>query len=106
MMEIEEDASDPLKALIPEFDSILDEEALLDLFTTRVEELIRDNLDLLLSSLYRLDVEEYKIQRALRSSTVPAARGIAQLIIDRQKEKIKTRKMYSSGKEDMWKGLE
>ncbi|MGB4849642.1 MAG: hypothetical protein WBP41_17085, partial [Saprospiraceae bacterium] len=88
------------------FDSILDEEALLDLFTTRVEELIRDNLDLLLSSLYRLDVEEYKIQRALRSSTVPAARGIAQLIIDRQKEKIKTRKMYSSGKEDKWKGLE
>ncbi|HZV70204.1 MAG TPA: hypothetical protein VFG10_11700 [Saprospiraceae bacterium] len=105
-MEDDDKSTDPIKALIPEFDSILDEAQLLDLFTTRVEELIRDNLDLLLSSLYRLDVEEYKIQNALRSSTIPAARGIAMLIIDRQKEKIKTRKMYSSGKEDMWKGLE
>lgn len=97
---------DLLNGLIPEYDPIMDEAQLLDLFTTRVEELIRDNLDLLLSSLYRFDVEEHKIQHALRSSTIPPARGIAMLIIERQKEKIITRKMYSSGKEDMWKGLE
>ncbi len=103
---MKENLPDPLDQLIPEYDSILDEEALLDLFTTRVEELMRDNLDLLLSSLYRLDVYEDKIERAMHSSTVPAARGIASLIIERQKERIRTRKMYSSGKEDKWKGLE
>lgn len=102
----EDESTDPLRQLIPDDDAFMDEEALLDLFTTRVEELMRDNLDLLLSSLYRLDVLEYKIQRALHSSEVPAARGIAKLIIDRQKEKIATRKMYSSGSGDMWKGLE
>lgn len=103
---MKENLPDPLDQLIPEYDSILDEEALLDLFTTRVEELMRDNLDLLLSSLYRLDVYEEKIEEAMHSATVPAARGIASLIIERQKERIKTRKMYSAGKEDKWKGLE
>ena len=59
---MEEEKSPSLFAnLLPESESILDEPALLDLFTTRVEELMRDDLDLLLSSLYRLDVEEYKI---------------------------------------------
>lgn len=91
--------------LLPESESILDEPALLDLFTKRVEELMQDDIGLLLSSLYRLDVEEYKIQRALRSPEVAPARGIAKLIIDRQKEKIRTRKEYSSGKKGEWKGL-
>lgn len=93
------------ESLLPEGESILDEEAVLDLFTRRVEELIRDDMGLLLSSLYRLDVEEHKIQRALRSAEVPPARGIAQLILDRQKERLRTRREYSSGKETDWEGL-
>ncbi len=96
---------DPLAIILPEVESILDEEALLVLFTQRVEEMMRDNVDLLLSSLYRLDVEEYKIQRALKSPTVPPAEGIASLIIERQKERIKTRKTYSTGNNDKWEGL-
>lgn len=96
---------DPIDKLLPDVESILDEEALLILFTARVEEMMRDDLDLLLSSLYRLDVEEYKIQEALRSATIPAAQGIASLIIERQKEKIRTRKKYSSGDQDKWEGL-
>ena len=83
---------------IGEEDSMLDEKALLELFTKRVEEMMRSDLGLLLSSLYRLDVEEYKIQKALRSSTIPAAEGIASLIIERQKEKIATRKKIFQGK--------
>lgn len=101
----EEKSPELFERLLPESESILDEPALLDMFTTRVEELMRDDLDLLLSSLYRLDVEEYKIQRALRSPDVPPARGIAKLIIDRQKEKIRTRKEFSSGKKKEWEGL-
>jgi len=103
---MEEEKSPGLfEKLLPEGESILNEPALLDLFTTRVEELMRDDLDLLLSSLYRLDVEEYKIQNALKSSDTPPARGIAQLIIDRQKERLRTRKSYASGKQQDWEGL-
>jgi hypothetical protein len=106
MSTMEEEKSPSLfENLLPESESILDEPALLDLFTTRVEEMMRDDLDLLLSSLYRLDVEEYKIQRALRSADMPPARGIAILIIDRQKEKIRTRKEYGTGKKGDWEGL-
>ena len=95
-MEPEDKLPDALGQLIPDYDPILDEAALLDLFTARVDELMRSNLDLLLSSLYRLDVDESKIEIALHSGTVPAARGIASLIIERQKERIQTRKKYSS----------
>lgn len=103
-MHDEDIPSDPVSALLPEVENILDENALLDLFTIRVEEMMRDDLKLLLSSLYRLDVEEHKIQIALRSATIPVSQGIAQLIIDRQKEKISTRKKYSSPN-DNWEGL-
>ena len=101
----QENLPDLFEKLLPESEDILDEPALLDLFTTRVEEMIREDLGLLLSSLYRLDVEEYKIQGVLNSPDIPTARGIAQLIIDRQKEKIKTRKAYSTGKKKEWEGL-
>lgn len=100
---MEEEKSPSLfENLLPESESILDEPALLDLFTARVEELMRDDLDLLFSSLYRLDVEEYKIQRALRSADMPPARGIAKLIIERQKERLKTRMKYGSNSQKDW----
>src|SRR5688500_13605125 len=102
----DEGKSDLLAKMIPDAESILDENALLELFTKRVEEMMREDLGLLLSSLYRLDVEEDKIQIALKSSTIPAAQGIASLIIERQKEKINTRKKYSSGNAGNWEGLE
>jgi hypothetical protein len=98
----ENNLPDPIEKLLPDVETILDERVLLTLFTSRVEEMMRDNLDLLLSSLYRLDVEENKIQNALRSASIPAAEGIASLIIERQKERIKTRKAYSSGKKRNW----
>jgi len=102
----DEGKSDLLAKMLPDAESVLDENALLELFTKRVEEMMRDDLGLLLSSLYRLDVEEDKIQIALKSSTIPAAQGIASLIIERQKEKINTRKKYSSGNAGNWEGLE
>ncbi len=104
-MKDEQDPAFPAKQMFPEYDPVLDEESVIQLFTTRVEEMIRDDLDLLLSTLYRLDVEEDKIQNALRSSTVPPARGIAMLILDRQKERLKTRKSYSKGNQTNWEGL-
>ena len=104
-MKDEEDPNFPAKQFFPEYDPVLDEESVIQLFTERVEALMRDDLDLLLSSLYRFDVEEDKIQAALHSATVPAARGIALLILDRQKERLKTRKSYSKGNQTKWEGL-
>jgi hypothetical protein len=60
---------------------------------------------LLLSSLYRFDVEEHKIQKALRSAEIPPAQGIAMLILERQKERLRTRKEYSKGEQKDWEGL-
>ncbi len=105
-MKDNEDPGFPAKPYFPEYDPVLDEESIIDLFTQRVEVLMRDDLDLLLSSLYRFDVEEDKIQEALRSPTVPAARGIAMLILDRQKQRLKTKKSYSKGNQTKWEGLE
>jgi hypothetical protein len=105
-MKDEEDPNFPAKQFFPEYDPVLDEESVIQLFTRRVEEMMRDDLDLLLSSLYRFDVEEDKIQEALRSPNVPAARGIAMLILDRQKQRLKTRKSYSKGNQTKWEGLE
>ena len=104
-MKDEKDSAFPAKQMFPEYDPVLDEESVIQLFTVRVEEMIRDDLDLLLSTLYRLDVEEDKIQHALQSSTIPPARGIAMLILDRQKERLKTRKSYSKGNQTKWEGL-
>ena len=101
----QENLPDLFEKLLPESEDILNEPALLDLFTERIEEMIRHDLGLLLSSLYRLDVLEHKIQAVLQSPDIPTARGLAQLIIDRQKEKIKTRKEYSTGKKKEWEGL-
>lgn len=104
-MNDEQDSDFPAKQMFPEYDPVLDEESVIEIFTKRVEELLRDDLDLLFSSLYRFDVEEDKIQDALRSSVVPPARGIAMLILDRQKERLKTRKSYSKGNQTKWEGL-
>ncbi len=90
---------------LPDIDPQLDEEAVLRLFTQRVEELLRDNKDLLLSSLYRLDVEEDKIQQALRSTDTLPARALAILILDRQKERLKTRQAYKKKDQANWEGL-
>lgn len=95
----------PTIQLLPDIDPQLDEEAVLRLFTQRVEELLRDNKDLLLSSLYRLDVEEDKIQQALRSTDILPARALAILILDRQKERLKTRQAYKKKDQANWEGL-
>jgi hypothetical protein len=101
----EEDSRFPFKQGFPEYNPVLDEETVIQLFTKRVEELMRDDLDLLLSSLYRFDVLEEKIQAALHSATVPPAEGIARLILERQKERLKTRQTYSKGNQTKWEGL-
>jgi hypothetical protein len=74
----------------------LDEASFLGLLEDRVSQLLADQPDLLWSFLYRLDVEESKIRKALQSPA-DAAHALALLILDRQKQRVATKKAYREG---------
>ena len=76
-----------------EEDQILDEATLHQALTNRISEMLELEVGLLFSTLYRLDVLEHKIKTVLSGSTgedIPS--GLARLVIERQREKLKTRK--------------
>jgi hypothetical protein len=61
----------------------------------RIHELIASDFGKLLQILYRLDVNEEKVHAILRQNpSVDAGRLIASLIMERQMEKMETRKRY------------
>jgi len=72
------------------------------LLIERIEELAGKNMDKLMWLLYRVDVSERKLHEILKQ-TPPEnfASVIADMIIERQIQKIKTRK-ESGGKENDW----
>ena len=61
-----------------------------------INELIINNFHLLVNTLYRLDVSEFKISAALAGEPhKDAAALIADLILERQLEKQKTRNLFN-----------
>lgn len=81
----------------------ISEEELLDLLTDQVSFLIDRKLDFLLSLLYRLDIEEHKIKIVLyNQEVIEPARGLAQLILERQKERNRTKTEYKSKGDGTW----
>ena len=92
------------KEFQPEDWDSFDEGALYEMILNRVNELLETDIDLLMSYLYRLDVEEYKINRALSlNALLPVNEGIAALILERQKQRMITKKKF---KQDPIKGWE
>ena len=78
-----------------------EERTLINLLANRIAELLEGNPDLLFSTLYRLDIYESKINTVLKiESDAPV--GLARLIIERQREKLRTRKKYKSDSEVDW----
>jgi hypothetical protein len=72
-----------------------DEQDLLLLIQDRVSYLLHHDKDLLLSYLYRLDIEEQKINNALMPGAgISAESAIAHLILERQKQRAETKKKY------------
>lgn len=64
-----------------------------------VDQMLSDNPDLLFSYLYRLDVDEGKIKNAMSPLNPEAPHiGLARLIIERQLQRIRTRREYASNK--------
>ncbi len=72
------------------------EEEMMALITHRVSELMRSDMGLLLSHLYRLDVDERKVDAVLSnpSSSESVERDIALLIWERQKKRIQTKALF------------
>lgn len=82
--------------------SDLDENQMLNHIAARVERLLKADPDLLMSYLYRLDVEQKKIEAALQVSLMPVQFAFAKLIWDRQKERLYYRKKYKQKPIEGW----
>lgn len=79
-----------------------DEEMVLHI-ADRVERLLRADPDLMMSYLYRLDVTQKSIKQALEVSLMPVHVVFANLIWERQKQRMATKKKY---KQEPIKGWE
>jgi hypothetical protein len=78
---------------LPETTSI---EALEAILAERVNTLIIDDFNRLVQLLYRVDVNEEKLKNLLRENTATnAGLLIARLILERQWQKIETRRKFS-----------
>jgi hypothetical protein len=68
----------------------------------RINELIKTDMNQLITALYRIDVDERKIREMLtKNKGTDAALIIAHLVIERQKQKIKTRGMFNPRVDDI-----
>ncbi len=82
---------------------IADEAQLLSAIIDRVQWMLDYDTDLLMSYLYRLDILEHKIKAVLRpGQPYPAAEGLGMLILDRQKERMVTKKKYKQTPIEGW----
>lgn len=77
------------------------ESELIELIRQLVQELIDRDFEKLLLILYRLDINEVKVKQAIDlAGPADAPLSIAQLILDREKQKIATRAKYNTGASD------
>ncbi|WP_236979569.1 hypothetical protein [Membranihabitans maritimus] len=75
----------------------ISEEELLEMLTGRISSMIDENTDLLFSLLYRLDISEAKIKKVIdRQKDESISRGLAKLVLERQKERLRTKAKYRS----------
>lgn len=81
----------------------LDESAMLAYLSEVISYMIENKLDYLLSLLYRLDVDERKINRALLpGNPTPANEALAKLVWERQKQRVETKRLYREQNPSKW----
>ncbi|RME95792.1 MAG: hypothetical protein D6772_12715 [Bacteroidetes bacterium] len=80
-------------------EKILSEEELLQLLADEVDHLIERRMEWLLSLMYRMDIEEARVQAALSPHAAePANVGLARLILARQQQRVHTKQTYKPEK--------
>ncbi len=77
-------------------DQIISFDELKKVLSGIINYLITNDFSRLISVLYRLDISEKKLQQLLKTSNTSAEDIIAEMIIERQQERIKTRKLFSA----------
>jgi hypothetical protein len=88
---------------LPASEDTFTEEELLDLLADRIAYLIEHRLEFLLSLMYRLDVEEHRINHALSPHCAePANVALARLVLERQKRRVETKRTYRQEPGDWW----
>jgi hypothetical protein len=65
-----------------------------DKLASYLNELIQNDFNQLINLLYRIDVDEQKLKKTLKENAGDAGLIIAELIIQRQLQKLKTRKEF------------
>jgi len=80
----------------------LSDEEMIKQIAYRVEKMLRGDPDLLMSYLYRLDVTQKSIKVALETSLMPVHVTFANLIWERQKQRIATKKLYKQDPIEGW----
>jgi hypothetical protein len=76
-----------------------DMSAFRDALIARIQWLLDTQLERLMHILYRVDVDERTVERIFRDLPVPLiAAALADVIIERQLEKARTRARYASGR--------
>lgn len=89
--------------IISGLDETLSEDALLQAIQQRVAGLLDSDPELLMSYLYRLDIIEEKIKGVLsKNSLVAPVEGLSMLILERQKERLMTKRKYKQGPIEGW----
>ncbi|MDX1476642.1 MAG: hypothetical protein R3301_03015 [Saprospiraceae bacterium] len=83
-----------LHSYLPDASAAPDEEEVIRLLAERIRHMLDRETDLLFSTLYRLDVYESKINQVLQSPVQDPATGLARLVLERQKQKLRTREEY------------
>lgn len=85
----------------------LSEEDLLRLLADQIAYMIDHKLEFLLSLMYRLDIDESKVNRALSPlSEEPANIALAHLVLERQKQRVFTKQHYKQDNLDSWEWAE
>lgn len=79
------------------------EQELLNYLSDAIAYMIEHKLDFLLSLLYRLDVSERKINEALLpGNTEDAPNALAKLVLERQKQRVATKRAYREKNPTNW----
>lgn len=100
-------ANNPNQLLIKDFElaspdaDAPSEEMLFQMLCDRISYLIEHNMEYLMSLLYRNDVLEHKILDALSPGNPdPANVALAKLVMERQRQRLATKKQYGSQRSD------
>ena len=81
------------------------ERAFIELIAQRVEYLMESNMELFINHLYRMDIDEKRVNRTLmlsEDSEESVYMVLARLIYQRQKERIQTREEFKQNQTDFW----